>query len=200
MRALGLHAPHDEAFLAHRGGRRADLGGDNERRPWEEAALRVGPPPAPVRAPRYVKPATRPDLDSTSAEAAAVADEYNARALRAFKDKQWQLCYDLSSEAIRLQPLKVAYLGNRAASALKLRGPLHLRQAVADSLRACELDPSYARGHARAAEAYMGLGEKATVLAALDEYEKAMKLAPDNRAYREAHGHATVIYESDYAT
>ena len=53
--------------------------------------------------------------------------------------------------------------------------------------------------HARAAEAYMCLGEKATVLAAIDEYEKAMKLAPDNRAYREAHGRACIIYESDYA-
>ena len=41
--------------------------------------------------------------------------------------------------------------------------------------------------------------EEATVLAAIDEYEKAMKLAPDNRAYREAHGRACIIYESDYA-
>ena len=93
----------------------------------------------------------------------------------------------------------MAYYGNRAAAALKLRGPSHLRQCVADSLRACELDPGYARGHARAAEAYLGLGETATVLAAIDEYEKAMRLAPDNTAYRDAHGRACVIYESDYA-
>ena len=45
----------------------------------------------------------------------------------------------------------------------------------------------------------MCLGEKATVLAAIDEYEKAMRLAPDNTAYRDAHGRACVIYESDYA-
>jgi hypothetical protein len=199
LRALGLHAAGDAALLAHRGGQSAELGGDPDRRPWEEAALRVGPPPKPARPARYVPPPRRPDLHSHSPEAAQAADEYNTQAMRAFKAQAWQLCYDCASEAIRLQPLKVAYYGNRAASALKLRGLPQLKQAVADSLRACELDPSYARGHARAAEAYMCLGEKATVLAAIDEYEKAMKLAPDNRAYREAHGRACIIYESDYA-
>lgn len=199
VRALGLHAPHDEAFLAHRGGSRASLGGDLDRRPWEEAALQIGPAPAPARTRSYVPPALRPDVQPHSSEAAAVADEYNARSLLAFKEKHWQMCYDCASEAIRLQPLKVAYYGNRAAAALKLRGPSHLRQAVADGLRACELDPTYARGHARAAEAYLGLGEKATVLAAIDHFERAMTLAPDNAAYREAHGRACVIYESDYA-
>ena len=230
LRALGLHAAGDAALLAHYGGQRAELGGDPDRRPWEEAALRVGPPLKPARPARYVPPPRRPELHSHSAEAAQVADEYNTQAMRAFKaqawqlcydcpnpnpspspnpnpspspspnpNQAWQLCYDCASEAIRLQPLKVAYYGNRAASALKLRGLPQLKQAVADSLRACELDPSYARGHARAAEAYLCLGEKATVLAAIDEYEKAMKLAPDNRAYREAHGRACIIYESDYA-
>ena len=199
VRALRLHAPHDEAFLAHRGGSRASLGGDLDQRPWEEAALRVGPAPAPARAAPYVPPALRPDVQPRSSDAAAVADEYNSRSLLAFKEKRWQLCYDCASEAIRLQPLKVAYYGNRAAAALKLRGPSHLRQAVADSLRACELDATYARGHARAAEAYLGLGEKATVLSAIEHFERAMALAPDNAAYREAHGRASVIYESDYA-
>ena len=42
-------------------------------------------------------------------------------------------------------------------------------------------------------------GEKATVLAAIDEYEKALLLQPQNVSYREAHGRACVIYESDYA-
>ena len=36
-----------------------------------------------------------------------------ARASQAFKKKEWQLCYDLASEAIRLNPRKVPYLGNR---------------------------------------------------------------------------------------
>ena len=49
--------------------------------------------------------------------------------LQAFKKKEWQLCYDLASEAIRLKPNKVAYLGNRAAACLKLSGLRHLRQA-----------------------------------------------------------------------
>ena len=46
-------------------------------------------------------------------------------------------------------PPKVAYLGNRAAAALKLSGLKHLRQCVADSKLACRFDPGYAKGYAR---------------------------------------------------
>ena len=47
-----------------RGGSRASLGGDLDQRPWEEAALRVGPPCKPTHAERYVPPALRPELGS----------------------------------------------------------------------------------------------------------------------------------------
>jgi hypothetical protein len=40
----------------------------------------------------------------------------------------------------------VAYLGNRAAAALKLRGLTHLRQACLDCKLATEIDPSYTKG------------------------------------------------------
>ena len=50
--------------------------------------------------------------------------------VKAFKEKNWQLCYDLSSEAIRLNPRKKEYLGNRAASGLKLKAKRYLRQAA----------------------------------------------------------------------
>ena len=63
-----------------------------------------------------------------------VAEEYNDRAVQAFRDKHWQLCYDVASEAIRLNPTKVAYLGNRAAAGIKLGQKRHLRQAAIVSI------------------------------------------------------------------
>ena len=55
-----------------------------------------------------------------------------------------QSCYlpkldSLASEAIRLHPKKTAYLGNRAAAALKLKGKRHLRQAAEDSVLGARL-------------------------------------------------------------
>lgn len=37
----------------------------------------------------------------------AVAEEFNDKAVKAFKAKNWELCYDLSSEAIRLNPRRL---------------------------------------------------------------------------------------------
>ena len=62
---------------------------------------------------------------------------------RVSKARASQLCYDLASEAVRLNPTRVAYLGNRAASALKLGQKRHLRQAAEDSVIAYELDPNH---------------------------------------------------------
>ena len=50
LRALGLHAAADAALLAHRGGQRAELGGDPERRPWEEV-MEPSPSPSPAPSP-----------------------------------------------------------------------------------------------------------------------------------------------------
>ena len=68
---------------------------------------------------------------------------------RAYRDKDYQLCYDAATEAIRLNHLNKAYYGNRAAAALKLRGQSHLRQAVDDCKLACALEPTYVKGFVR---------------------------------------------------
>ena len=119
----------------------------------------------------YTAPAGRPDLNEKSKEAKLVAEEYNDRAVQAFRDKHWQLCYDLSSEAIRLNPSKVAYLGNRAASGLKLGLGIsggktvkrYLRQAAEDSVLAYELDPDHLKSWHRAAQAHLALNERPQV-------------------------------------
>ncbi|EOD17300.1 hypothetical protein EMIHUDRAFT_244160 [Emiliania huxleyi CCMP1516] len=87
-------------------GAKAQVGADRDARPWETA---------------YAKPKGRPDLTSQSEGAREAAEGFNDQAVKAFKAKDWQRCYDLSSEAIRLNPRKDAYLGNRAAAALKIK-------------------------------------------------------------------------------
>lgn len=79
---------------------------------------------------------------------------------QAFKDKSWQLCYDLASESIRLNPRKKEYLGNRAAAGLRLKTKRHLRQAAEDSVNAYEMDKFYVKAYMRAAEAHMLLNER----------------------------------------
>ena len=67
----------------------------------------------------YAKPKGRPDLTSQSEGAREAAEGFNDQAVKAFKAKDWQRCYDLSSEAIRLNPRKTAYLGR---SRIRLTG------------------------------------------------------------------------------
>jgi len=127
-----------------------------------------------------------------------VADSYNTRALKAYKQQQWQFCYDLASEAIRLNPSKVAYLGNRAAAALKLSGLKHLRQCVADSKLACRFDPGYAKGYARSAEALYMMGERQTVKESMTLWEKAVELDPCNERYRSSYQNVCLVWEAEY--
>ena len=89
-----------------------------------------------------------------------------------FKDKNWQLCYDYASEAIRLNPRKKEYLGNRAAAGLKLKAKKYLRQAAEDSVTAYEMDDKYTKAYLRAAEAHMVFNERATVKLAVKRSSK----------------------------
>ena len=59
-------------------------------RPSCMQVLTTTPPPLPHR---YVPPKTRPELKPSSAEAPAVAEEFNDAAVRAFKEKEYQRSY-----------------------------------------------------------------------------------------------------------
>ncbi len=99
---LSLTPPFSRPFSA------AQVGADAAARPWESVGG-VGFDAKPkARAPVYVPPTTRDDLNEKSPEAVAVAEEFNERAVKAFKKKEWQLVYDLASEAIRLNPRKAS--------------------------------------------------------------------------------------------
>jgi len=128
-------------------GAKAQVGADRDARPWETVggvgfggggggSGGGGAPKAAYAKPKgraggrrlftaagceqaYAKPKGRPDLTSQSEGAREAAEGFNDQAVKAFKAKDWQRCYDLSSEAIRLNPRKTAYLGR---SRIRLTG------------------------------------------------------------------------------
>ena len=119
--------------------------------------------------------------------------------MEGYREKNYQLCYEAAGEAIRINPNKVAYYGNRAAAAIKLRGQSHLRQCVDDCKIACALDPSYVKAYVRSAEAHYMMGEPHTVQIAIEMYERALSIEPGNEAIIHKLERVRMIYESDYA-
>ena len=92
----------------------------------------------------------------------------------------------------------MAYLGNRAAAALKLGGKRHLRSAAEDSVLAYDLDPTHTKSYLRAAQAHLALNERATVKLSIQEYEKALELDPDNKKIKEEYKDAQLTWEADF--
>mmetsp|Transcript_43715 Transcript_43715/g.87507 ORF Transcript_43715/g.87507 Transcript_43715/m.87507 type:complete len:451 (-) Transcript_43715:424-1776(-) len=187
----------DTSDLLEKFGKNAQVGAD-EARPWETVGGVGFDQKKKAREPLYVPPKTRPDLTAASPEALTVAEEYNDRAVKAFKEKAWQRCYDEASEAIRLNPRKKEYLSNRAAAGLKLKGKRYQRQAAEDSVNAYELDPHYVKGYLRAAEAHLSLNERATVKLAVQELQQALKLDEDNAKIKEKLRDAQLTWEADF--
>jgi hypothetical protein len=189
----------EHSDLLEKFGARAQIGADSEARPWESVGgLGFDKRPAP-KAAVYVPPKQRLDLDASKPEALDVAEEFNDKAVKAFKDKQWQLCYDLASESIRLNPKKKEYLGNRAAAALKMKGKRFMRQAADDSVAAYEMDRFYVKAYLRAAEAHMALNQRATVKLAIKELQEALKLENgENEKIQRLLRDAMLTWEADF--
>jgi tetratricopeptide (TPR) repeat protein len=205
VRELGLYQKHSEAYLA-RFGKQAELGANDEARPWEATALGRdvngryvgGTWEEGTTAPEYVRAKTYTSITETHERAAEFAEMANDQALEGYRAKNYLLCYDAASEAIRLNPNKVAYYGNRAAAALKLRGQSHLRQAVDDCKIACALEPTYVKGYTRSAEAHFAMGEPHTVSIAIEMYQTALRYDPNNKSIMHALERVRTIYSADY--
>ena len=196
VRAMGLFKEHNERFL-ERFGARAALGANDDERPWEAIAL-GREVQEQCKAP-YVRPRLYRHLSAGEPGADEAAEKANEQALERYKAKDWESCYEAAGEAIRLNPRRVAYYGNRAAAALKLRGLEHLRQAARDCKEACALEPSYVKGYVRSAEAHFLMGEPHTVRIAIEMYEAAFRLEPQNASIEAALERIKMIFESDYA-
>jgi len=188
----------DTSDLLEKFGKKAQVGADTESRPWEMVGGVGFDQKKKERAPLYVPPKTRPELTAASPEALTVAEEYNDRAVKAFKEKEWQRCYDEASEAIRLNPRKKEYLSNRSAAGLKLKGKRYQRQAAEDSVTAYELDPQYKIAFKRAAQAHLALNEKATVKLAVQELQQALALDEDDAKTKELLRDAQLTWEADF--
>ena len=188
----------DTQDLLEKFGQKAHVGADAEARPWEMVGGVGFDQKKKERAPLYVPPSTRRDLTAASPEALTVAEEFNDRSVKAFKEKNWQLCYDLASEAIRLNPRKKEYLGNRAAAGLKLKAKRFLRQAAEDSVNAYEMDKGYVKAYLRAAEAHLALNERATVKLAVQELQQALALDEDNPKIKAQLRDAQLTWEADF--
>ena len=134
----------------------------------------------------------RKDLDQSSAGAGAAAAALNETGARAFDAGEYDVAYEYHAEAVRLAPNVVAYLGNKAAAALKMGGTGETRRqrdALADAVEACEaaiaLEIDYARGYARAGKALFILGDRGDgdvqlLRRAKDMLDKALELDPVN--------------------
>ena len=188
----------DTSDLLEKFGQSAQVGADASARPWEMVGGVGFDKPKKERAPLYIPPTQRLDLNSSSPEALTVAEEFNDRSVKAFKEKNWQLCYDLASEAIRLNPRKKEYLGNRAAAGLKLKAKRFLRQAAEDSVNAYEMDEKYVKAYLRAAEAHLALNERATVKLAIQELQNALKLDENNDKIKASLKDAQLTWEADF--
>ena len=91
----------DRDDLLEKFGKNAAVGQD-ESRPWEMVGGVGFEKKSKVREPLYVPPAQRLDLNASSPNAPEVAEEFNDLAVKAFKAKTWQLCYDYASEVTTL--------------------------------------------------------------------------------------------------
>ena len=196
VRAMGLFVEHNERYL-ERFGARAALGANDDERPWEAIAL--GREVQEQCKTPYVRPRLYRHLSAGEPGADEAAEKANEQALERYKAKDWGSCYEAAGEAIRLNPRRVAYYGNRAAAALKLRGLEHLRQAARDCVEACALEPSYVKGYVRSAEAHFLMGEPHTVRIAIEMYEAAFRLEPQNASIEAALERIKMIFASDYA-
>lgn len=66
----------------------------------------------------------------------------------------------------------------------------YLPQAAADSLRAIALDPTYTRGIARAAKAFLCMGKTEE---SIQKYTAALELDPGNRSIRLVHARCFLV-------
>jgi tetratricopeptide (TPR) repeat protein len=85
-----------------------------------------------------------------------LADKKNVSGCAEYKAKRYEKALKLYSEAIALCPKNVKYFVNRSACYIAME---NFKLALADALKAIEVDPSYWKGYSRAVNCLLSLGD-----------------------------------------
>eukprot|EP00775_Hariotina_reticulata_P010471 gene10471-10629_t len=94
---------------------------------------------------------------------------------KAFAGKDYSRALTHFTRCIELDPKNAIFYSNRSAAAANLS---RFDDALSDAKTVLRLKPGWVKGHARAAAAYMGLQLYSE---AKEQYEKAVKLEPDDK-------------------
>ena len=105
-------------------------------------------------------------------------DELRLKANKAFKYHDYREAVALYNEAIKLDDQNAILYANRSAA---YNGLNLFHAGLADAEKAVELDPTYIKGYIRLGNAYEG---NLRWSFALEAYEKALSLAPDDYAIK----------------
>ncbi|GMH78933.1 hypothetical protein TL16_g07981 [Triparma laevis f. inornata] len=104
-------------------------------------------------------------------------EEIKSRGRAAFGQGNYPLAEVLYSKGIELDPHAILY-SNRALARMNLG---KLDESIDDSKSSISLDPNYVKGHWRLAQALIA---KRNYSEALQAFEKAVKIEPENKAIK----------------
>ncbi|KAG0350930.1 hypothetical protein BG005_009564 [Podila minutissima] len=134
-------------------------------KPAAAAAAAAPTSAASTSAPKSSEPS---DEDKKNAEDLKVAGN------RKVNEKEYAEAIRLYGEAIVLNPKNAVYYANRAAAYSQMGDH---QNAIADSLKAAEVDPAYSKAYSRLGHAYFSVGKYKDAVSA---YEKGLALEPNN--------------------
>ncbi|KAG9067809.1 hypothetical protein KI688_011397 [Linnemannia hyalina] len=119
-------------------------------------------------------PASIPKSAEPTAEQKKNAEDLKVAGNRKVNEKEYAEAIRLYGEAIVLNPKNAVYYANRAAAYSQMGDH---QNAITDSLKAAEVDPSYSKAYSRLGHAYFSVGKYNEAVTA---YEKGLALEPNN--------------------
>ncbi|KAF3921549.1 hypothetical protein AA313_de0202671 [Arthrobotrys entomopaga] len=111
-----------------------------------------------------------------------MADALKAQGNAAFSAKDFPKAIDFFSQAIQLDPTNHVLYSNRSGSYASLK---NFDQALADATKCTEIKPDWSKGWSRKGAALHGTGD---LIGAIDAYEEALKLDPNNATAKQGLG------------
>ncbi|KAF9434440.1 hypothetical protein BGZ76_008020 [Entomortierella beljakovae] len=115
-----------------------------------------------------------PKITEPTAEQVKNAEELKVAGNRKVNEKDYSEAIRLYGEAIVLNPGNAVYYANRAAAYSQMGDH---QNAIKDSIKASEVDPSYSKAYSRLGHAYFSVGKYNEAVSA---YEKGLGLEPNN--------------------